>query len=232
VAPVNVDTQVQDVVRAPDSYASIATERQRAYLRRLIRTSFPDRRPVQHDIGCGTGQVVRLLHGMVREAHGYDTSPSKLAAARAAGLRAHWHEIGADGPVPQPVRTDGPAVVTVFRLPHEAPDEGRDRMLRLAARALPSHISGLLIVANRDDPDLPHARVAELLRRHGFTVVERHGSMMFRAGAYRWRPLRWLVRRLDTLLCRFDSLSGHAADVLYVARRNPVAPRPHRPTRG
>jgi hypothetical protein len=44
--------------------------------------------------------------------------------------------------------------------------------------------------------------------------------------------LRALVRRVDNLLCRFDVLSRYAADVLYVARRNPVAPRPLRPARG
>ncbi|MEN3306628.1 MAG: hypothetical protein V7603_2830 [Micromonosporaceae bacterium] len=240
----------EHVVYAPDSYASIVSDRQRAYLRRLVRTSFPDRRPVQHDFACGTGRAVRLLHGMVREAHGYDTSAAMLEAARAAGLRARWHEIRTDGPVPQPTPTEGPAIVTVFRLLLDVPDEVRNRVMRFAARALPSHTSGLLIVENHGntaslrrlrrrkrvaDPwfaELSHATVAALLRRHGFTIVERRGFTMFPPGVYRVRPLRALVRRVDNLLCRFEVLSRYATDVLYVARRDPVAPRPHRPARG
>ena len=240
----------EHVVYAPHSYSSIISMRQRKYLRRLVRTSFPDRRPVQHDFACGTGRAVRLLHGMVREAHGYDTSAAMLDAARSAGLRAHWHEIPADGPVPAPAHADGPAIVTMFRLLLNVPDGVRERAMAFAARALPSHTSGLLIVENHGnagslrrlrrrrrsgDPwfaELSHLQVAELLRRHGFSIVERRGFAIFPQGAYRLRPLRPLVRRVDSLLCRFDFLSRYAIDVLYVARRKPLTPRPHRPARG
>ena len=85
---------------------------------------------------------------------------------------------------------------------------------------------------NHGHPGLSHEQVTRLLRRYGFTVVERHGCAMFTAGAYRIRGLHTLVRKLDSLLCRFDWLARYATDVLYVARRNPVAPRPHRPVRG
>ena len=87
-------------VYAPDSYASAISERQRAYLRRVIPRAFPHRRPVQHDFACGTGRAVGLLHGLVREAHGYDPSPEMLARARGAGFAARWHEIPATGGSP------------------------------------------------------------------------------------------------------------------------------------
>jgi hypothetical protein len=227
VAPVNAT--LHDVVLAPASHTSIVSERQRVYLRRLVRTSFPDRRPVQHDFACGTGTGVRLLHGMVREAHGYDTC---AASPQAAELRAQWHEISMDGPEPEPAPTEGPVVVTVLGLLPDVSEEARDRAIGFAGRALPTHISGLLIVENHRVADLSHAQVNTLLRRHGFTIVERRGFTMFPSGAYRPRSLRALVCRLDELLCRFDRLSRFATDVLYIARRNPVAPRPHRPTRG
>ncbi len=240
----------EHVVYAPNSYSTAVSMRQRKYLRRLVRTSFPDRRPVQHDFACGTGRAVRLLHGMVREAHGYDTSGAMLEKAKAAGLRARWHEVATDGPVPEPVRTEGPAIVTVFRLLLNVPDEVRDRAIGFAARALPTHTSGLLIVENHGSAnslrrlgrrrrsgqawfaELSHAQVADLLRRHGFTIVERRGFSVLPTGAFRPRLLRPLVRRLDDLLCRFEFLSRYAVDVLYVARRKPVAPRPHRPVKG
>ena len=64
----------ETVTYAPDSYASRINERQRAYLRDLVVRQFGDRRPAQHDFACGTGRAIRTLHGLVREAHGYDTS--------------------------------------------------------------------------------------------------------------------------------------------------------------
>jgi hypothetical protein len=226
----SVTETLLDVPHVADTFETIVGERQRAYLRRLVRTSFPDRRPVQHDYACGNGRAVRLLHGMVREAHGYGSAP--LDDVRAGGLRATWHEIPAGGPVPEPAPAEGPAVVTMLGLLPGAPEEERDLALEFAVRALPTHICGLLIVGNDRVAELPHDQVAALLARYDFTIVERHGCTMFPPGAYRAAPLRRLVRRLDELLCRFDGLSRYAADVLYVARRNPVAARPHRPSRG
>ena len=83
---------------SPESYALIVSIRQRSYLRRLVRASFTDRRPVQHDYGCGTGRALRLLQGMVREAHGYDSSYEVIEAARESGLHARLHEITSDDP--------------------------------------------------------------------------------------------------------------------------------------
>jgi hypothetical protein len=40
---------------------------------------------MQHDFACGTGRAIRQLRGLVREAHGYDTSATMLAQARATG---------------------------------------------------------------------------------------------------------------------------------------------------
>jgi SAM-dependent methyltransferase len=99
------------MVYAPATYPSAVNARQRAYLRELSRRAFPHRRPVQHDFACGTGRALRLLHGAVRAAHGYDTSAAMLARARGARVRAELHEIAEDGPLPVPATTDGPAEV-------------------------------------------------------------------------------------------------------------------------
>src|SRR5207248_9311875 len=90
----------EQVVYAPDSYSSAVNARQRRYLRRLVVRAFPGRPPVQHDFACGTGRGVKLLWGLVREAHGYDPSRAMLDRARACGVPARWHEIAPSGPVP------------------------------------------------------------------------------------------------------------------------------------
>jgi SAM-dependent methyltransferase len=222
------------VTYAPDSYSSAVSARQRAYLRDLVARRFTQP-PVQHDFACGTGRAIRLLDGAVRAAHGYDTSAAMLA--RAAGTGAHLHEIPADGPVPEPATVDGPALVTVFRLLLNVPDEVRHRAITFAARALPDADAGLLVVENHGnrgslrhlgharhtgDPwyaELSHAEVGELLAAHGFEVVERRGFALCPPGAYRSRPLRPLLRRLDDEAARRGMLAGVATDVLYVARR-------------
>jgi SAM-dependent methyltransferase len=225
------------VVYAPDSYASTINRRQRAYLRDVVSRAFPDRRPVQHDFACGTGRAIKLLHGLVRAAHGYDPSAAMLDRARAAGLFATWHEIPESGQVPAPATMDTPAVVTVFRLLLNVTDEVRHRAIAFAARVLPDADSGLLVVENHGnasslrhlwhrrhtgDPwyaELSHADVAGLLGRHGFTIVDRRGFTLFPQGAYRRGWLRPVARRVDDLIARLGWFSRYATDVLYVARR-------------
>jgi len=225
------------VVYAPDSYSSAVHARQRRYLRRLVVRAFPDRPPVQHDFACGTGRGVKLLRGLVREAHGYDPSAAMLDRARACAVRAQWHEIPESGPLPAPSTMDGPAIVTVFRLLLNVSEEVRDRAVGFAARTLPGAESGLLVLENHGNAsslrhlghrrhagnpwyaELSHEQIAALLGRHGFTLVARSGCAVLPQGAYRLRPLRPLVRRLDDLLCRLGWLSRYATDVLYVARR-------------
>jgi SAM-dependent methyltransferase len=233
----------EQVVYAPDSYSSMVNRRQRVYLRRLVRDAFPLRRPVQHDFACGTGRALRLLHGVVREAHGYDVSPAMLDRARAAlvgpgnELRMRLHEIPADGPVPAPATLASPAVVTVFRLLLNVSDEVRDRAIAFAARILPHPASGLLIVENHgnrtslrhlghgrhgDDPwfaELSHRQVEELLGRHGFRIVARHGFAVCPPGAYRPRWLRPAASTVDTLATRVPWSAAFATNVLYIARR-------------
>ncbi|MEU7867889.1 class I SAM-dependent methyltransferase [Dactylosporangium sp. NPDC049140] len=91
---------------------------------------------MQHDFACGTGRAIKLLHGVVRAAHGYDSSEQMLAKAREAGVYAKLHQVSEDGPVPEPATVDGPALVTVFRLLLNAPKDVRDRAIAFAARIL------------------------------------------------------------------------------------------------
>jgi SAM-dependent methyltransferase len=236
------------VVYAPDSYSSAVNARQRAYLRRLVRDAFPQRRPVQHDFACGTGRALRLLRSVVREAHGYDVSPAMLDRARTAlagpgsELRLGLHEIPADGPLPAPATLASPALVTIFRLLLNVSDEVRDRAISFAARVLPHPGSGLLIVENHgnraslrhlghgrhtDDPwfaELSHRQVEDLLARHGFRIITRRGFAVCPPGSYRRRWLRPIASIVDNLASRVPWSAAFATNVLYVARRE-VRPR-------
>jgi len=226
-----------DVVYAPESYSTHVNERQRAYLRRLVRRTFRERRPVQHDFACGSGRAIRLLHGLVRAAHGYDTSAAMLAKAREAGVRAELHAVAEDGPMPAPATVDGPALVTVFRLLLNVPDEVRDRAVAFAARALPEATAGLLVLENHGNrqslrhlaarrrggdrwfSELSHAQVLALLARHGFELVAARAFAVLPAGAYRRRWLRPVARLFDDLAAELPFLWRWGTDVLYVARR-------------
>ncbi|HEY8473463.1 MAG TPA: SAM-dependent methyltransferase [Natronosporangium sp.] len=234
--PAVVD-RYEHLVYAPDSYASAVNQRQRRYLRQLVRRAFPVRRPVQHDFACGTGRAIRLLHGLVRAAHGYDTSPMMLAKAAEVGTLATLHQVEATGPVPDPVPAPGPAIVTIFRTLLNADESTRDRAIGFAAKILPRWESGLLVVENHGNRsslrhlrqrrhagepwfgELSHQEVAELLARHGFTVVERRGFAMLTRGWYGIRGLRLLARGLDELAGRIRWLHKWSVNVLYVARR-------------
>jgi len=225
------------VVYAPETYSSAVSARQRAYLRRLVRREFTERRPVQHDFACGTGRAIRLLHGVVRAAHGYDVSPVMLAKARDTGVYARLHEIAAFGPLPEPATADGPALVTVFRLLLNVTPDIRDRAIGFAARVLPDASAGLLVVENHGNrsslrhlrhhrhrgndwfAELGHDEIEALLARHGFEVVERRGFALSPAGAYHRNWLRPIARRVDDLAALTPQLSGVCTDVLYVARR-------------
>lgn len=226
-----------DVVYAPNSYSTCVNDRQRAYLRRFAHRMFPDRRPVQHDFACGTGRAIRLLHGLVRAAHGYDTSTAMLDKARSARVYADLHPVAESGPVPEPATMDGPALVTVFRLLLNAPDEVRDRAVAFAAAALPTADAGLLVVENHgnrssvrhlsarrhaDDPwfsELSHAQVLELFQRHGFELVAARGFALCPPGAYRRRWLRPLAKLIDDLAVHVPWLWRWGTDVVYIARR-------------
>jgi SAM-dependent methyltransferase len=225
------------VMYAPNSYSSAVSARQRAYLRHLVRATFPQRRPVQHDFACGTGRAIRLLHGLVREAHGYDTSVAMLARADEVGACARLHEVPPDGPLPRPADTAGPAVVTVFRLLLNVSDEVRERAIAFAARALPHDDSGLLIVENHGnraslrhlgrhrragDPwfaELSHQQVTDLLAKHGFRIVARRGFALCPPGSYRRWWLRPIAKQVDNLAARVPWTAVVATDVLYVAQR-------------
>jgi predicted TPR repeat methyltransferase len=234
----------EHVVYAPDSWSSAVNRRQRAFLRGLVRREFPYRRPVQHDFACGTGRAVRLLQGLVRAAHGYDTSAAMLAKAGEVGAYAELHRVAADGPVPEPAVMTGPAIVTVFRLLLNVGDDVRDRAVAFAAQVLPHRDAGLLVVENHGNrsslrhlrhrgkagsdwfAELSHDEVADLLARHGFEVVRRRGFAMFPQGWYDRPWLRPAVRLVDDACVRVGWLHRYAVTVLYVARRTYPAPGP------
>jgi len=238
--PEAVDKYV-DEVYAPGSYSSSVNARQRAYLRRLIRREFPTQRPVQHDFACGTGRSIRLLQGVVRAAHGYDTSAAMLAKARESGVPATLHEVAETGPVPAPAASDGPALVTMFRLLLNVPEPVRDRALEFAASVLPTRQAGVLLIENHgnrqslrhlsagrraDDPwfsELSHDEIRALLARHGFELIGARAFALCPAGAYRRGYLRPLAKLVDAVAPRIPLLWRWGTDVVYVARRVPAS---------
>ncbi|MEU7826804.1 SAM-dependent methyltransferase [Catellatospora sp. NPDC049133] len=227
----------EHVVYAPDSYASAINRRQRAYLRRLAKRAFPYRRPVQHDFACGTGRAIRILHGLVRGAHGYDTSAAMLAKAEEVGAYAELHLVAAEGEVPDPTPTEIPALVTIFRLLLNVDNDVRERAIAFSAKVLPNYDAGLLVVENHGNrhslrhlrharhtgspwfAELDHTEVAELLDRHGFTIVEQRGFALFTQGWYGRRGLRTLAKLVDDVVARTGWGGKWAVNVLYVARR-------------
>ncbi|BCJ52240.1 hypothetical protein Asp14428_37150 [Actinoplanes sp. NBRC 14428] len=223
----------EHVTYAPDSYASQINERQQAYLRRLVQREFGAKLPVQHDFACGTGRAIRTLHGLVREAHGYDTSAEMMAKAEEVGSRAQWHQIPADGPVPNPVAAGHPAIVTMFRLLLNVDEQVRERAIAFAAKALPTPDAGLLVVENHGNAgslrhlrarrragqrwfaELSHADVEQLLGRHGFEIIDRRGFSMLTESLSR-NPL---ARAADAAARALPGTDGFAVNVLYTARR-------------
>ena len=225
----------ETVTYAPDTYASRINERQRAYLRGLVTREFGDRAPVQHDFACGTGRAIRTLHGLVKEAHGYDTSAEMMAKAAQVGSQAAFHRVPTDGEVPAPAMVDGgaPAIVTMFRLLLNVDDAVRERALAFAAKALPTREAGMLVVENHGNAtsvrhlrarrhsgqrwfaELSHQQVGELLGRHGFEIVERRGFSMLTPALHE-HPL---ARAADAAARRFPGSDAYAVNVLYAARR-------------
>jgi len=223
----------ENITYAPDSYASQINQRQRDYLRTLVRREFGPRAPVQHDFACGTGRAIRTLHGLVREAHGYDTSAAMMVKAADVGSHAHWHQVAADGPAPSQVEAGFPAIVTMFRLLLNVDEAIRDRALAFAAKALPEPASGVLVVENHGNAgslrhlrarrhrgdrwfaELSHEQVESLLERHGFEIVERRGFSMI-TPSWHGNPL---VRAADAAVRKLPGSDGYAVNVLYTARR-------------
>ena len=223
----------ENVTYAPESYASQINQRQRDYLRTLVRREFGPRAPVQHDFACGTGRAIRTLHGLVREAHGYDTSAAMMAKAAEVGSHAQWHQVPADGPVPEPVKAGFPAIVTMFRLLLNVDEAVRDRALEFAAKALPDPMSGVLVVENHGNAgslrhlrarrhrdhrwfaELSHEQVEKLFERHGFELVERRGFSMITPSLH-GNPL---ARAADVAMRKLPGSDGYAVNVLYTARR-------------
>jgi hypothetical protein len=229
-------SKYEHVTYAPDSYASRINERQRDYLRALVKREFGPRTPAQHDFACGTGRAIRTLHGLVRVAHGYDTSAEMMAKAAEVGSNAEWHQIAADGPVPEPYPAGHPAIVTMFRLLLNVDDDVRDRAIAFAAKVLTTPDTGILVVENHGNTgslrhlrakrhngdrwfaELSHADVEKLLDRHGFEIVERRGFSMITESLDR-RPL---LRAADAVARALPGTDSLAVNVLYTARRKVV----------
>ncbi|GAA3302647.1 class I SAM-dependent methyltransferase [Dactylosporangium vinaceum] len=227
----------EHVTYAPGSYASSINARQRAYLRDLVRRAFPARPPVQHDFACGTGRAIRSLHGLVRAAHGYDTSVDMLAKAAELGTQATLHPIPADGPPPLPASAEQPALVTMFRLLLNVDPAVRDRALTFATRALPDADAGLLVLENHGNArslrhlrarrhrgsrwfaELSHQELDRLLHQHGFEIIERRGFTMLTQGWYERRGLRPIARSVDAAARLLPGTDDYAVNVVYVAQR-------------
>jgi hypothetical protein len=207
---------------AQETYAAAVADRQRLYLRALVKRAFPVRRPLHHDFACKTGRAIRMLHGLVREAHGYDTSPAMLAQARRLGTYARLHQLANDAEVPEPVENDSPVVVTVLGMPLDA-GEPREAALAFATRALRTPTAGLLVLENEAGPH-PEV-VTELLALHGFGVVERRGFALLGRGWYGNRWLQPFARTVDDLSARMAWPGRWALNALYVARRENTAVR-------
>jgi predicted TPR repeat methyltransferase len=223
----------ETITYAPDSYASRINERQQAYLRGLVAREFDGQAPVHHDFACGTGRAIRTLAGLVREAHGYDTSAEMMAKAQEVGSSAHWHQVPMDGPVPSPVDAGHPAIVTMFRLLLNVDETVRERALAFAAKALPTAAAGLLVVENHGNSsslrhlrarrhsgqrwfaELSHRDVEELLARHGFEVLERRGFSMLTPSLH----AHSLARAADAAVRLVPGSDALAVNVLYTARR-------------
>jgi SAM-dependent methyltransferase len=190
--------------------------------------------PVQHDFACGTGRAIRTLHGLVRAAHGYDTSAEMMRKAAEVGSQARWHQVPMAGPVPEPVDAGTPAIVTMFRLLLNVDDSVRDRALAFAAKVLRTREDGVLVVENHGNAsslrhlrarahsgerwfaELSHEQVTELLGRHGFEVIERRGFSMLTQSLH-GNPL---ARAADAAARSLPGSDGFAVNVLYTARRH------------
>jgi SAM-dependent methyltransferase len=232
-----VASKYDDVVYAEGTYSRHVHDRQRRWLRELAHTQFPTP-PAHHDFACGTGRTLRALAGVVSAAYGYDSSAQMLARARDSGVEADLRLVEASGPLPEPARAAGPALVTVFRLLLNAPPATRDRAVAFAADLLPGPESGLLVVGNHGNrrslrhvrrwrgshawfDELSHVDVAELLARHRFEVVGRRGFAVLPAGAYRRNGVRRMAAAIDSCALRTRIFDAVATDVVYVARRLP-----------
>jgi ubiquinone/menaquinone biosynthesis C-methylase UbiE len=223
----------EHVTYAPDSYASRISERQQTYLHKLVQREFGDEKPVQHDFACGTGRAIRTLHGMVKEAHGYDTSAEMMRKAAEVGSQARFHQVRMGGPVPEPVDAGIPAIVTMFRLLLNVDDKVRNRALGFAAKVLQDRADGILVVENHGNTsslrhlrarrhsgerwfaELSHDQVEELLDRHGFEISERKGFSMLTQSLH-GNPI---ARVADAAARSLPGTGGFAVNVLYTARR-------------
>lgn len=224
-----------DEVYARGSFSSIVSERQRQWLRGFIATAFDDA-PEHHDFACGTGRVARMLDGLVRSSHGYDTSEAMLAKARELGTPGTLRVIGETGELP--TSDTRPKVVTMFRLLLNVGPEVRDRAMEFAAGLLPDADAGLLICENHGNArsirhvrkalgtgdtdwfnELGKAEVAKLFERHGFELVTTQGFSLLTQGFYRIPPMKWVLPTVDGVLARTRLGTALSTDVVYVARR-------------
>jgi SAM-dependent methyltransferase len=219
---------------ATGTYASRVDGRQRRWLRALLPHWFT-RPPVQHDFACGTGRAIKMLAGLVRAAHGYDTSAEMLHRARERGVPATYHLLDPALAAAPDLRDGEPRLVTVFRFLLNVDDFARDLALDFAARTLGGDPSGLLVVENHGPTgtlralgrrrhrhnawfaELSDEDVTDMLTKHGFRVVARRGFAVLPPGAYRHRGLRTVAGLVDGVACHAPT-APVATNVLYVSR--------------
>jgi|GEM_PF-2751385 len=229
-------TKYAEETYAAGTFSSTVSERQRQWLRGFVSEIF-DSPPVQHDFACGTGRAIRMLEGMVSQAHGYDTSEAMLAKAAELGTRARLHLISPTGVLP--VGSDQPSLVTVFRFLLNASEPVRHRAMQFAAGMLPDPDAGLLVCENHGNArslrhlkavfgkldtelwfaELRHEDLLELFDEYGFEVVASQGFTFLTQSFYRRAPLSWFAPGVDDVVSRRRWSAKLASDVVYVARR-------------
>jgi hypothetical protein len=231
-------TRYDKDVYSPNSYDTFIGRLQASWLRDFVREEFRGEAPTQHDFACGTGRIIEDLNGLVREAHGYDTSPDMLALAEKKGLTARFHQIS-PGETSVMVETESvdSVILTMFRLLLNSPESVRDSSLRFAAGILRQSNDGVLIVNNHGNRwsvrhlarlgrrregewfhELSTRDVRKLAERHGLLIERCHGFGILPRRLHAGSRIRPAARWVDRWAARKAWLAPVSIDIIYTMR--------------